>query len=179
MLASRARVFSRVMWVWGFYSERAELLLRAFANLVQLKSQKVSLWSFNLKDTVASMSSTKSYSMWLNYVTLLVLCPIFYVVFVLSLKNSMNFILFVFPFIYIILPSLAVFNGLGFAPLLKSLLHFKFCIHVGWMLTLVEILFSSIFLCGSLYWYIHLIICASQEGWSFILDTVFFQTGLH
>lgn len=55
MLASRASVFSRVMRVWGFYSERAELLLRAFANLVQLKSQKVSLWSFNLKNTVASV----------------------------------------------------------------------------------------------------------------------------
>lgn len=50
MLASRASVFSRVIWVWGFYSERAELILRAFANLVQLKSQKISLWSFNLKN---------------------------------------------------------------------------------------------------------------------------------
>lgn len=178
MLASRASVFSRVMRVWGFYSERAELLLRAFANLVQLKSQKISLWSFNLKNCCKCPVPNPTpcdWTMWL----FLFFVPFFYIVFILSLKNSMNFILFVFPFIYIILPSLAVFNGLGFAPLLKSLLHFKFCIHVGWMLTLIEILFSSVFLCGSLYWYIHLIICASQEGWSFILGAVFFQTGLH
>lgn len=97
----------------------------------------------------------------------------FYIVFILSLKNSMNSSLVLFPFTYIILPSLAMFNGLGFVPLLKSLLHFKFFIHVGWMLALGEILFSSIFLCGSLPWHINLIICASQEGWSFILGTVF------
>lgn len=102
----------------------------------------------------------------------------FYIVFIQSLKNSINSILFVFPFTDIFL-SLAVFNGLGFAPLLKSVLHFKFYIHVGWMLTLIEILFLSIFLCGSLHWHINLIICESQEGWLFILGTVFSQTGFH
>lgn len=55
----------------------------------------------------------------------------FYIIFIQSLKNSINSIWFVFPFTDIILPSLAVFNGLGFAPLLKSVLHFKFCICVG------------------------------------------------
>lgn len=76
MHASRVSVFSRLMWISGFCSERAKLLLRAFANLVQLKSHTVSLWSLNLQNTLANMFCTKSYSLWLNYVTL-VLCCIF------------------------------------------------------------------------------------------------------
>lgn len=106
MHASRVSMFSRVMWVLGFYSGRAKLLLRAFASLVQLKFQKVCLWSFNLQSTFANMSCTKSYSMWLNYMALLILCPIF---------TLFSFCLWKIPWAPVYLcflsSSLAVFDG--------------------------------------------------------------------
>lgn len=176
MHAIRFSLFSRLMWVLGVYSEGAELLLRAFANLLaQIAENK--LVKFQTLKTSEHCWKHVLYQIPLHVVEL---CDSsqslshFYIVFILSLKNSMNSSLFVFSFIYIILPSLAVLNGLDFGPLLKSLLDIEFCIHVGWMLTLTEILFSSIFLCGSLHWHINFIIYVSQGGWSFILGIVIF-----
>lgn len=79
MHAIRFSLFSRLMWVLGVYSEGAELLLRAFANLLaQIAENK--LVKFQTLKTSEHSWKHVLYQiplMWLNYVTLLNLCPIF------------------------------------------------------------------------------------------------------